>query len=91
MSKAEIKKDAAKEEKKEKRKYDLNDTTVDEKIFFDCLHGKVIKNEKGYYVDIRKYFNRHPSTKGVRLRVDDFKQVAEYLVSLIKDIEDGKK
>ena len=90
MSKAEVKKDIEKQEKKEKRKYDLNDKTLNEKIFFDCLHGKIIKNEKGHYVDIRKYFNRHPSTKGIRLRIDDFEEVAEYLIPLIKELKGTK-
>lgn len=91
MSKAEVKKDVEKEEKKDKkRKYDLNDKTIHERIFFDCLHGKIIKNEKGHYIDIRKYFNRHPSTKGVRLRIDDFEEVAGYLLPLIKELKGTK-
>lgn len=74
-----------------RRKYELNDKIVDEKVLFDCVRGRTINNEKGYYVDVRKYFNNHPSSKGIRLRIDDCRHLVEYLQDVIQKIQNENK
>lgn len=62
-----------------KRDYDLNDKRIMsiqlEKNVKVCL----LENEKGQYVDFRKYYNDFPTKKGIRIEVHTFKDIIESL------------
>ena len=52
----------------------------DDKILFEFVeegdvHFQVLSNEKGTFVDIRKYFADKPSKKGIRIPVDVFERI----------------
>lgn len=59
-----------------KTPYPYNDKITFESTEND-VHLRVIENEKGSYIDIRKFFSGRPSTKGVRLPIDAFDRLIE--------------
>lgn len=63
----------------QKKEYTLDDkilTSIQlEKNVKVCL----IENEKGCFVDIRKYYNEFPTKKGIRIEVHTFKDVIKSL------------
>lgn len=73
--------------KKTKREYAFNDVVHDEKIFTREVHARVITNENGTYVDVRKYFYGKPSQKGIRMTVDEFKSLCTWANDVFCDIE----
>ena len=70
-----------------KRNYDLNDKRLVsiqlEKNIKVCL----LENEKGQYIDIRKYYNDFPTKKGIRIEVHTFKDVIESLKEELNKIK----
>ena len=46
-----------------------------------------IENEKGQYVDIRKYYNEFPTKKGIRIEAHVFKDVIESLKDELNNIK----
>lgn len=73
--------------KKTKREYAFNDVVHDEKIFTREVHARVITNENGTYVDVRKYFYGRPSQKGIRMTIDEFKSLCTWANDVFSDIE----
>ena len=61
-----------------KREYDLNDKNI--KV-------ALIENEKGQYVDIRKYYNDFPTKKGIRIEAHIFKDVIESLKEELNNLK----
>lgn len=54
-------------------KYDLNDEDLKTVEIGNEIKGKIIKNEHGIFIDIRKYnFNKFPTNKGIRLTKNQF-------------------
>ena len=62
-----------------KRTYELNDKTISSVILDGGIKIQLIENEKGKYIDIRKFYNEHPTKKGIRLPVQKFKQTLDVL------------
>ena len=56
------------------------------------VYLRVIENEKGTYIDLRKFFSGKPSTKGVRLTVDAFDKIIDaYQHADIEEKKDDSK
>lgn len=62
-----------------KRDYDLNDKRIMSIQLDKNIKVCLIENEKGQYVDIRKYYNDFPTKKGIRIDAHVFKDVTESL------------
>lgn len=60
---------------KKKSAYPYNDQIVFELNEENDIRFRVINNEKGSFVDIRKFFNDKPSPKGIRMSVDVFERI----------------
>lgn len=58
-----------------KTPYPYNDTTMFEMLEEGDIHFRVISNEKGMFVDIRKFLFGKPSQKGIRVSVDSFERM----------------
>jgi hypothetical protein len=68
-----------KETKTKKSDYDLDDTTIRDVTLPGGVHVRLLSNVNGYFVDIRKYFNGHPTKKGIRILAVKFATAAELL------------
>lgn len=73
--------------KKQKREYALSDVVHDEKIFTREVHARVITNENGTFIDVRKYFYGKPSQKGIRMNVEEFKSLCSWANDTLNEIE----
>jgi hypothetical protein len=72
--------------KKTNKVYDLNDTELKLiKIDGDIVF-KLMTNNKGIFVDIRKYYKGYPTKKGVRVYASIFDKVSKLLEPDIKNI-----
>ena len=70
-----------------KREYDLTDKIICSIQLDKNIKVSMIENEKGQYVDIRKYFNDFPTKKGIRIEVHTFKDVIESLKEELEKIK----
>lgn len=65
--------------KKTDKVYDLNDTELKVvKIDGDIIF-KLMSNNKGVFVDIRKYYKGYPTKKGIRVYASIFDKVSKIL------------
>ena len=69
--------------KQEKNEYLLNDQVVEERVFANDIRVREINNERGSYIDIRKYIFGKPTKKGVRLTKEEAKNMVEWLVKIL--------
>lgn len=78
---------------KPKKEYAYNDEELKEIIVDQDVTIKLIKNEKGVFVDIRKYYKGYPTKKGVRIEAGKFRDVISILNVDLKEIpiDDGLK
>ena len=60
-----------------KTPYPYNDVVVFEKVESE-IHFQYIRNERGEYVDIRRYANNRPTLKGIRMPVETFNSFLAY-------------
>lgn len=60
-----------------KRNYPYNDKIQFEVIEEGNIHLRVISNEKGMFVDIRRFYSEsgNPSPKGLRMPIDVFERI----------------
>ena len=70
-----------------KREYDLTDKITCSIQLDKNIKVSMIENEKGQYVDIRKYFNDFPTKKGIRIEVHTFKDVIKSLEEELEKIK----
>lgn len=68
-----------KETKTKKSDYDLDDTVIRDVTLPGSVHVRLLSNVNGYFIDIRKYFNGHPTKKGIRILAVKFATAAELL------------
>lgn len=78
---------------KSKRTYDLNDNEIKVITLDNDITVKLIANNKGVFVDFRKYYKGYPTKKGIRILASNFKKIWELLVDDIMnqvpgDLED---
>lgn len=66
-------------EKKVKRTYDLVDDELKVITLDNDLVVKLIANNKGVFVDFRKYYKGYPTKKGIRILATKFKEVARVM------------
>ena len=69
----------AEKKKKEEPVYDIDDTVIRDVTLPGGIHFKLISNVNGYFIDIRKWFNGHPTKKGIRILASKFATAAELL------------
>lgn len=69
--------------KQEKTEYLLNDQVIEERVFANDVRVREINNERGSYVDIRKYVFGKPTKKGIRVSKEEAKNMAEWLVKIL--------
>lgn len=58
-----------------KKPYPYDDKILYENIEEGNVHLRVLSNEKGVFVDVRKYFDDKPSRKGIRMPVETFENL----------------
>lgn len=82
-------------EKKTKRTYDLVDDEIKVITLDNDLVVKLIANNKGVFIDFRKYYKGYPTKKGIRILATKFEEVArimdediKHLVPKTSDLED---
>ena len=68
-----------KETKTKKSDYELDDTIIRDVTLPGSVHVRLLSNVNGYFVDLRKYFNGHPTKKGIRILAVKFAAAAELL------------
>ena len=64
---------------KTKKTYDLVDTEIRVVTLDNDLVVKLIGNNKGYFVDFRKYYKGYPTKKGIRMLATKFLEVSKVL------------
>ena len=65
--------------KKVQRTYDLVDDEVKVITLDDDMVVKLIANNKGIFVDFRKWYKGYPTKKGIRILATKFKQAADLM------------
>ena len=73
------------------QEYQLNDTIHAEMVFYGDVHSKVLSNERGMFIDIRKYAYGKPTRRGVRMPIEEFKKMGEWTLKSIKDYQECDK
>ena len=78
---------------KTRRTYDLVDNEIKTITLDNDITVKLIANNKGVFVDFRKYYKGYPTKKGIRILASNFKKIWELLVDDIMnqvpgDLED---
>lgn len=71
--------------KKVKKNEDFNDKDLRIININDEVKAKLIANDKGYFVDIRKYYKGYPTKKGIRILATKFVTASEIIK---KDVEE---
>lgn len=66
-------------EKKIKRTYDLVDDELKVVTLDNDLVAKLIANNKGVFVDFRKYYKGYPTKKGIRILATKFQEVSRVM------------
>lgn len=66
-------------EKKVKRTYDLVDDELKVITLDNDLVAKLIANNKGVFVDFRKYYKGYPTKKGIRILATKFQEVSRVM------------
>ena len=73
-------------EKKAKKTYDLVDDELKVITLDNDLVVKLIANNKGVFVDFRKYYKGYPTKKGIRILATKFQEVARLMNEDIKQL-----
>ena len=78
---------------KTRRTYDLVDNEIKTITLDNDITVKLIANNKGVFVDFRKYYKGYPTKKGIRILASNLKKIWELLVDDIMnqvpgDLED---
>ena len=76
---------------KKKTQYPYNDQITFELIEEGDVHFRVITNEKGTFIDLRKFFYDKPSQKGVRLSTEVFERIWKAYKNEDKKDEESEK
>ena len=69
---------------KTRRTYDLVDDEIKTITLDNDIVVKLIANNKGVFVDFRKYYKGYPTKKGIRILASKFKEIAQLLDADIK-------
>lgn len=74
-----------------KTAYPYNDQTIFELVEEGHVHFRVITNEKGTFIDLRKFFYDKPSQKGIRLSTEAFERIWKAYKNEDKKDEESEK
>lgn len=72
-------------------KYDLVDKELRIIHINDDIKARLIANDNGYFVDVRKYYKGYPTKKGIRILATKFVTVADILKKDIDEIFEPMK
>lgn len=72
-----------------KKTYDLNDVILAEKDF-NNIHFQLLSNEKGTFVDLRRYYMHRPTQKGIRLTPEAFEEIMNFALESISEWKDNQ-
>lgn len=75
--------------KSKKNNYDLNDKELKVIHISDDVTARLIANDNGYFVDIRKYYKGYPTKKGIRILATKFVTMADILKIDIEELFDA--
>lgn len=70
---------------KKRKQYDLDDEEIKNITLDNDITVKLIANNKGIFVDFRKYYKGYPTKKGIRVLATKFLDVAGLLEEDIKN------
>ena len=59
--------------------YNLTDQEIKIVNINDDIKARLISNDNGYFVDLRKYYKGYPTKKGIRIAAKKFIDAAELL------------
>ena len=76
---------------KQPRAYELNDKEIKIVTISNDIVAKFIENDKGYFVDFRKYYKGYPTKKGIRITASKFIEASEVLRKDIEEVLPAKK
>lgn len=76
--------------KKTKKPYEDNDEEHKIITLDSDLVVKLLSNNKGLFVDFRKYYKGYPTKRGIRVYASKFKKVADLLSSDIDNLLPNK-
>jgi hypothetical protein len=74
--------------KKAKKEYDIVDTVIKEITVAGDIHVRLISNINGYFVDIRKYFKKYPTKKGIRILASKYVMITDLLRPAVEKLTD---
>jgi hypothetical protein len=76
-----------KDDKPKKKEYDLNDKRLMSINLDKNVKVTLLENEKGQFVDFRKYYNDFPTKKGIRIDAHVFKKVTDELKDELNNLK----
>lgn len=65
--------------KKTKKSYDLSDNEIKVINIDGDIVIKLISNNKGVFVDLRKYYKGYPTKKGIRIYARTYQEISQIL------------
>ena len=74
-------------EEQKPKKYELTDKIKRERVFGDSIHCRLLTNERGTYIDLRKFFRDKPTKRGIRFRLNDYKSMNEFMTECIQELQ----
>lgn len=74
------------EKKTNRTTYDLVDDELKVVTLDNDLVVKLISNNKGVFVDFRKYYKGYPTKKGIRMLATKFREVAKIMDPVIQKV-----
>ena len=74
--------------KKPKKEYDIIDTVIKEITLAGDIHVRLISNINGYFVDIRKYYKKYPTKKGIRILASKYVMITDLLRPAVEKLTD---
>lgn len=78
--------DDSKKNIKNKTDYNLNDTIIRDIILNGDIHVQLISNIHGYFIDIRKYYKKYPTKRGIRMLASKFAIAADLLKNDLSEL-----
>jgi hypothetical protein len=76
--------------KRKNNTYALDDKELKLIHINDDIKARLIANDNGYFVDIRKYYKGYPTKRGIRILATKFNTLADILKADIEEIFDKK-
>ena len=73
-----------------KKAYELTDVVLAEKDF-NNIHFQLLKNEKGTFVDLRRFYMHRPTTKGIRMTPEAFQEIMTYANEALNDWKESEE